>query len=141
MPLSGVASSARQDTIPVSPGISHNMNAGISLETRRLQTQQTGVFRHKPLPHYYYNHYYYFTATTTATTTTTTTVTTTLILLLQQLTKKRCRRVGSHAKKKVSESCRGGTLPACAAREEMPRLGIVNTLRPIILLAQSMPWP
>ena len=23
------------------------MNAGISLETRRLQTQQTGVFRHK----------------------------------------------------------------------------------------------
>ena len=46
VPLSGVASSARQDTIPVSPGISHNLNAGISLETRRLQTQQTGVFRH-----------------------------------------------------------------------------------------------
>ena len=46
VPLSGVASSARQDTIPVSPGISHNMNAGISLKTRRLQTQQTGVFRH-----------------------------------------------------------------------------------------------
>ena len=46
VPLSGVASSARQDTIPVSPGINHNMNAGISLETRRLQTQQTGVFRH-----------------------------------------------------------------------------------------------
>ena len=45
VPLSGVASSARQDTIPVSPGISHNMNAGISLETRQLQTQQTGVFR------------------------------------------------------------------------------------------------
>ena len=47
VPLSGVASSARQDTIPVSPGIRHNMNAGISLETRRLQTQQTGVFRHR----------------------------------------------------------------------------------------------
>ena len=49
VPLSGVASSARQDTIPVSPGISHNMNAGISLETRRLQTQQTGVFRHRSM--------------------------------------------------------------------------------------------
>ena len=47
MPLSGVTPSARQDTIHVSPGISHNMNAGISLETQRLQTQQTGVFRHK----------------------------------------------------------------------------------------------
>ena len=47
VPLSGVASSARQDTIPVSPWISHNMNAGTSLETRRLQTQQTGVFRHR----------------------------------------------------------------------------------------------
>ena len=46
VPLSGVASSARQDTIPVSPGISHSMNAGISLETRRFQTQQTGVSRH-----------------------------------------------------------------------------------------------
>ena len=45
MPLSGVASSARQDTISVSPGINHNMNAGISLETRLLQTQQP-VFRH-----------------------------------------------------------------------------------------------
>ena len=39
VPLSGVASSARQDTIPVSRRISHNMNAGISLEARRLQTQ------------------------------------------------------------------------------------------------------
>ena len=46
VPLAGVASSARQDTIPVLPGINHNMNAGIPLETRWLQTQQTGVFRH-----------------------------------------------------------------------------------------------
>ena len=48
-PLPGVASSARQDTIPVSPGINHNMNTNISLETRRLQTQQTGVLRHRPV--------------------------------------------------------------------------------------------
>ena len=31
-----------------SPGISPNNIACISLETRRLQTQQTGAFRHRP---------------------------------------------------------------------------------------------
>ena len=41
MPLSGVAHQHAR-----TPGISHNNIACISLETRRLQTQQTGAFRH-----------------------------------------------------------------------------------------------
>ena len=52
VPLSGVASSARQDTIPVSPGISHNMNAGISLATRRLQT---AILRTYQVPRTYWS--------------------------------------------------------------------------------------
>ena len=42
MPLSGVAHQHAR-----TPGISHNNIACISLETRRLQTQRTGAFRHR----------------------------------------------------------------------------------------------